>query len=89
MKTIKYIVSCIVGILDAWVGKGTDNGVKEVVVGFGAMLIVIISFFVSLRFFDNRTNYSSVTNILCSIGVTILLICITIATIVVIEKCFF
>ena len=39
-----------------------------------------------LRFFDNRTSFSSAINILCSIGVTVLLICIVIAIIVVIEK---
>lgn len=89
MKIIKYILSCIVGILDAWVGKGTNNGIKEAAVGFGTMLIVIALFFTSLRFFDNRTSFSSAINILYSIGVTVLLICIVIAIIIVIEKTFY
>lgn len=88
MKTLKYIFSCIAGILDAWVGKGTNNGIKEDVVGFGTMLVVFAVYFASLWLFDNRTTLSPVINVLCSIGVTILLICIVVVIVVVTEKMF-
>ena len=89
MRTIQYIFFCIVSILDAWVGKGANVSIKDAIVGFSAMLIVIALFFISLRFFDNKTTFSSPINILCSIVVAMSVVCITIVVIIVIEKIFF
>lgn len=89
MRTIQYIFSCIVNILDAWVGKGANVSIKDAIVGFSAMLIVIALFFISLRFLDNKTTFNSPINILCSIGVTMTFVCIAIAMIIVIEKILF
>lgn len=86
MKTIKYILSCVGGFLDAWVGKGTNGGIKEAIVGFSAMLVVILLFFASLFFLDRKTNLNYKTVILFAIGITILTVCIVFAIMAFIEK---
>jgi len=85
MKTIKYILSCIVMFLDAWVGKDTSGGIKDAIVGFSTMLIVIAVFFTSLHFFDTKTAFNYAINVLCSIGVTLLFVCVTMAIIILVE----
>lgn len=74
--------------LDAWVGKDTSGGIKDAIVGFSTMLVVIVVFFTSLRFFENKSTFSFAINVLCSIGVTLLLICVAFAMVIIIEKMF-
>lgn len=86
MKIVKYILSCIIGCFDALVGKGMDGGIKEGIVGLASLLFIILLFFVSFIFLDKKTNIDFKINILCSIGITILLVCLIFLVLIIVEK---
>lgn len=88
MKIIKYIFSCIIGCFDAWVGADTNNKFKDYFIGLVSIFILISLFFVSFFFLEKKTNINFKTNILCSIGLTILLIGVILIIIIFIEKIF-
>lgn len=88
MKIVKYILSCIIGCFDALVGKCMNGGIKEGIVGLASLLFIILLFFVSFIFLDKRTNIDFKINILCSIGITTLLICLIFLVLIIIEKYF-
>lgn len=88
MKIVKYILSCIIGCFDALVGKGMNGGIKEGIVGLASILFIILLFFVSFIFLDKKTNIDFKINILCSIGITTLLICLIFLVLIIIEKIF-
>lgn len=88
MKIVKYILSCIIGCFDALVGKGMNGGIKEGIVGLASLLFIILLFFVSFIFLDKKTNIDFKINILCSIGITTLLICLIFLVLIIIEKIF-
>ena len=56
MKSIKYIISCIIGCFDALVGKGMNGG-------------IILIFFVAYRFLDKKVNLDFKINILYCIKI--------------------
>ena len=82
MKIVKYILSCIIGCFDALVGKGMNGGIKEGIIGLTSLLL----FFASFIFLDKKTNIDFKINILCSIGITILLVCLIFLVLIIIEK---
>ena len=86
MKSIKYIISCIIGCFDALVGKGMNGGIKEGIVGLASLLSIILIFFVTYRFLDKKVNLDFKINIFCSIGITILLVCLIFLILIIIEK---
>ena len=88
MKIVKYILSCIIGCFDALVGKGMNGGIKEGIVGLASLLFIILLFFVSFIFLDKKTNKDFKINILCSIGITILLVCLIFLVLIIVEKYF-
>lgn len=88
MKIVKYILSCIIGCFDALVGKGMNGGIKEGIVGLFSLLFIILLFFGSFIFLDKKTNIDFKVNILCSIGITIILVCIIFLTLILVEKIF-
>ena len=88
MKIVKYILSCIIGCFDALVGKGMNGGIKEGIVGLASLLFIILLFFVSFIFLDKKTNIDFKINILCSIGITILLVCLIFLVLIIVEKIF-
>ena len=88
MEILKYILSCIIGCFDALVGKGMNGGIKEGIVGLASLLFIILLFFVSFIFLDKKTNIDFKINILCSIGITTLLICFIFLVLIIIEKIF-
>lgn len=86
MKIVKYILSCIIGCFDALVGKGMNCGIKEGIIGLTSLLFIILLFFASFIFLDKKTNIDFKINILCSIGITILLVCLIFLVLIIIEK---
>jgi hypothetical protein len=86
MKIVKYILSCIIGCFDALVGKGMNGGIKEGIIGLTSLLFIILLFFASFIFLDKKTNIDFKINILCSIGITILLVCLIFLVLIIIEK---
>ena len=88
MKIVKYILSCIIGCFDALVGKGMNGGIKEGIVGLASLLFIILLFFVSFIFLDKKTNIDFKINILCSIGITILLVFLLFLILIIAEKIF-
>ncbi len=74
MKIVKYILTCIIGCFDALVGNGTNGGIIEGVVGLSSILVIILLFFASFVFLDKKTNFDFKINVLCSAGLTIVLI---------------
>ena len=86
MKIVKYILSCIIGCFDALVGKGMNGGIKEWIIGLTSLLFIILLFFASFIFLDKKTNIDFKINILCSIGITILLVCLIFLVLIIIEK---
>lgn len=88
MKIVKYILSCIIVCFDALVGKGMNGGIKEGIVGLASLLFIILIFFVSFIFLDKKTNIDFKINILCSIGITILLVCLIFLVLIIVEKIF-
>lgn len=88
MKIVKYILSCIIGCFDALVGKGMNGGIKEGIIGLSSLLFIILLFFGSFIFLDKKTNIDFKVNILCSIGITIILVCIIFSTLILVEKIF-
>ena len=86
MKIVKYILSCIIGCFDALVGKGMNGGIKEGIIGLTSLLFIILLFFASFIFLDKKTNIDFKINILCSIGITILLVCLIFLILIIIEK---
>lgn len=88
MKIVKYILSCIIGCFDALVGKGMNGGIKEGIVGLASLLFIILLFFVSFILLDKKTNIDFKINILCSIGITILLVCLIFLVLIIVEKIF-
>lgn len=86
MKIAKYILSCIIGCFDALVGKGMNGGIKEGIIGLTSLLFIILLFFASFIFLDKKTNIDFKINILCSIGITILLVCLIFLVLIIIEK---
>lgn len=88
MKIVKYILSCIIGCFDALVGKGMNGGIKEGIIGLASLLFIILLFFGSFVFLDKKTNIDFKINILCSIGITISLICLIFLILIIAEKIF-
>lgn len=86
MKIVKYILSCIIGCFDALVGKGMNGGIKEGIIALTSLLFIILLFFASFIFLDKKTNIDFKINILCSIGITILLVCLIFLVLIIIEK---
>lgn len=86
MKIVKYILSCIIGCFDALVGKSMNGGIKEGIIGLTSLLFIILLFFASFIFLDKKTNIDFKINILCSIGITILLVCLIFLVLIIIEK---
>ena len=86
MKIVKYILSCIIGCFDALVGKGMNGGIKEGIIGLTSLLFIILLFFASFIFLDKKTNIDFKINILCSFGITILLVCLIFLVLIIIEK---
>ena len=86
MKIVKYILSCIIGCFDALVGNGMNGGIKEGIIGLTSLLFIILLFFASFIFLDKKTNIDFKINILCSIGITILLVCLIFLVLIIIEK---
>ncbi|MEI3532867.1 MAG: hypothetical protein V8Q90_04560 [Bacilli bacterium] len=86
MKIVKYILSCIIGCFNALVGKGMNGGIKEGIIGLTSLLFIILLFFASFIFLDKKTNIDFKINILCSIGITILLVCLIFLVLIIIEK---
>ena len=86
MKIVKYILSCIIGCFDALVGKGMNGGIKEGIIGLTSLLFIILLFFASFILLDKKTNIDFKINILCSIGITILLVCLIFLVLIIIEK---
>lgn len=86
MKIVKYILSCIIGCFDALVGKGMNGGIKEGIIGLTSLLFIILLFFASFIFLDKKTNIDFKINIICSIGITILLVCLIFLVLIIIEK---
>ena len=86
MKIVKYILSCIIGCFDAFVGKGLNGGIKEGIIGLASLLFIILLFFASFSLLDKKTNIDFKLNILCSIGITIVLICFIFLFLIVFEK---
>ncbi len=89
MKIVKYILSCIIGCFDALVGKGMTGGIKEGIIGLASLLFIILLFFASFIFLDKKTNIDFKINILCSIGTTILLVCLIFLVLIIAEKLFY
>lgn len=85
-ENCKYILSCIIGCFDALVGKGMNGGIKEGIIGLTSLLFIILLFFASFIFLDKKTNIDFKINILCSIGITILLVCLIFLVLIIIEK---
>ena len=88
MKIIKYILACIIGGFDALVGKGTNGGIREAIIGWFSLLFFILLFFASFLFLAKKTNIAYKINILFSIGITILLVCLVFLILIFIEKTF-
>lgn len=88
MKIVKYILSCIIGCFDALVGKGMNGGIKEGIIGLVSLLFIILLFFVSFISLNKKTNIDFKINILCSVGITTLLICLIFLVLITIEKIF-
>ncbi len=86
MKIVKYILSCIIGCFDALVGKRINGGIKEGIIGLASLVFIILLFFVSFIFLEKKTNINFKINILCSIGITILLVCLIFLVLIIIEK---
>jgi len=88
MKIVKYFLSCIIGCFDALVGKGMNGGIKEGIIGLASLLFIILLFFSSFIFLDKKTNIDFKINILCSIGITILLVFLLFLILIIAEKIF-
>ena len=88
MELLKYILSCIIGCFDSLVGKGMNGGIKEGIIGLASILFIILLFFASLNFLDKNTNIDFKINILCSIGITILLVCLIFLILIILDKIF-
>lgn len=86
MNIVKYILSCIIGCFDALVGKGMTGGIKEGVIGLASILFIILLFFTSFTVLDKKTNIEFKFNILCSIGITLLLVCLIFSILIIFEK---
>lgn len=88
MKFVKYILSCIIGCFDALVGKGMNGGIKEGIIGLISLLLIVLLFFASFILLDKKTKIDFKINILCSIGITILLVCLIFLVLIIFEKIF-
>ena len=88
MNTIKYIVSCIVGLIDAWAGRTVSGGIKETVVGSGVLLAVLLVYVISLSILFRKTNFHSTSNFLCALGITALFVSLAFALIILFENLF-
>ena len=90
MKIVKYILSCIIYCIDAWVGKSDKNGgIKEGFIGLGSLLFIILLFFASLIFLDKKTNMSYKTKFLCSVGITLMLVLTIFVLLIIFERVFY
>ena len=86
MKIVKYILSCIIGCFDAYLGGDTNSGIKEGIVGWFSLLFIILLFFASLIFLDKKTKMDYRAAIACSIGITISLVGLIFLVLIVVEK---
>lgn len=86
MEIVKYILSCIIGCFDAFVGKGMNGGIKEGLIGLVSQLFIVLLFLASFIFLDKKTNIDFKINILCSIGITIGLVCFIFLVLIIVEK---
>lgn len=87
MKIVKYIISCIIGCLDTLVGNSMNGGIKEAVIGSTSQLFIILLFFISFYFLDKK-NMNYKIHILCSIGITFLIVCLIFLILIIVEKVF-
>ena len=88
MKIVKYILSCISGCFDAYLGKGTNGGIKEGIVGLASMFVIVSLFLASLFFLGDKTKMDYRTTIACSIGITILFVGFIFLVLIMVEKYF-
>ena len=88
MKTIKYILLCIIDCFDALVGKGMNGGIKEALIGLSSILVMVLTFFISLFVINRKFNLDYKVNILYALVSTILIIFILFVVIVIVEKMF-
>ena len=88
MKTIKYILLCIIDCFDALVGKGMNGGITEALIGLSSILVIILTFLISLFVMNRKFDLDYKVNILCSLVSTLLIIFILFAVIAIVEKLF-
>ena len=84
MKTLRYLVSCIIGCFDAFAGKGTDQGLKDSFAGLFSLLVVVGVFLASV-FLLGKTKLKYSLNIVCSVCATLLVIALVSLLIVILE----
>lgn len=85
MKAVKYIIYCISDCFDAYVGGGSNGGIKETVVGLASFLCIILIYLASLSLLYKKTNISYRFVPLCSIGITSLLVGLIFLVLIIIE----
>lgn len=92
MNTIKYLLSCIIGSIDAWVGAGSKRSIKDEIAGLasvGAVFVVFsISMFVLLKMVKReKVNITSVAQLVgYSIAITVLVVVLVCTVLIVGEK---
>ena len=88
MKTIKYILLCIIDCFDALVEKGMNGGITEALIGLSSILVIVLTFLISLFVINRKFDLDYKVNILCSLVSTLLIIFILFAVIAIVEKLF-
>lgn len=88
MKTIKYILLCIIDCFDALVGKEMNGGIKEALIGLSSILVMVLTFFISLFVINRKFNLDYKVNILYALVSTLLIIFILFVVIAIVEKMF-
>lgn len=89
MRTVKYIIYCIIDCFDAAVGKSTSGGIKEGLVGLASILSIVLMFFAIFFLISKKTSLDYRTNILCSLIATVLFVFVIFILLIIVEKILF
>ena len=89
MKIIKYILHCVIGVLDAMVGNAPHHSWKETFTGLLAVAVALLIFFGLFVLLDKKTNFNYYIKIVCAILLTTLILLIIFGIIIIFEKLFY
>jgi len=86
METIRFLLKCIVGCIDSWVGASSNTTVAEGLIGIACIAVFEILFFIPFIIIGRKTNIRLVPHIFISIGIAVACVGLVCLVLIVVES---